>query len=390
MSLTIASIFAGIGGIERGLEQAGHKTVFQCEILETAREVLRHHFDAAVLKPDLTALKSLPNADVVTAGFPCQNLSQAGRMEGIAGQKSSLVNNLFELLEKKSKRHFPQWLLLENVPFMLQLQKGQAMRHVTERLEAMKMRWAYRVVDNRAFGLPQRRRRVVLLASQDHDPRSVLFADESNEQIDFDVTSDAYGFYWTEGNTGLGWTVDGVPTLKGGSGLGIPCPPAIWFVDTDEIVTPDIRDAERLQGFPSNWTRPAMNATKRVGDRWKLIGNAVSVPMAKWVGTRLSNPGYFDPSQDTLIAPNAKWPTAAWGENGVRYRVDISEWPKCYNYTALADFLKFPTNALSLRATSGFYGRLGRSSLHRPVAFDKALESHVERMTEANCPVASI
>ena len=133
-----------------------------------------------------------------------------------------------------------------------------------------------------------------------------------------------------------------------------------------------------------------MNATKRVGDRWKLIGNAVSVPMAKWVGTRLSNPGYFDPSQDTLIAPNAKWPTAAWGENGVRYRVDISEWPKCYNYTALADFLKFPTNALSLRATSGFYGRLGRSSLHRPVAFDKALESHVERMTEANCPVASI
>ena len=383
MPLTIASIFAGIGGIERGLEQAGHKTVFQCEILETAREVLRHHFDATDLKPDLTALKSLPHVDVVTAGFPCQNLSQAGRMEGIAGQKSSLVNNLFELLEKKSKRHFPQWLLLENVPFMLQLQKGQAMRHVTQRLEAMKMRWAYRVVDNRAFGLPQRRRRVVLLASQDHDPRSVLFADESNEQIDFDVTSDAYGFYWTEGNTGLGWTVDGVPTLKGGSGLGIPCPPAIWFVDTDEIVTPDISDAERLQGFPSNWTRPAMNATKRVGDRWKLIGNAVSVPMARWVGQRLENPGTYGAEYESQVMA-AKWPNAGWGECGKSFEVEISEWPKCFRYTPLADFLRFQTSPLSLRATSGFYGRLKRSRLRRPEAFDLALASHIERIQAVN------
>ena len=133
-----------------------------------------------------------------------------------------------------------------------------------------------------------------------------------------------------------------------------------------------------------------MNATKRVGDRWKLIGNAVSVPMAKWVGTRLRKPGYYDPYLDSLIAPNSKWPTAAWGENGARYQVDISEWPKCYTYTPLVDFLKFPTSALSLKATSGFYSRLGRSSLRRPVAFDTALETHVERMSVANRPVVSV
>ena len=289
MPLTIASVFSGIGGIERGMEQAGHKTVFQCEVLETAREVLKHQFDVETIKPDLTKLRSLPNVDLVAAGFPCQNLSQAGRMEGIGGEKSSLVNNLLDLLEKKRK--FPQWLLLENVPFMLQLNRGEAMRHVTDRLESLGMKWAYRIVDTRAFGLPQRRRRVVLLASRDHDPRTVLFADEAKEQIDFDVEANAYGFYWTEGNTGLGWTVDGVPTLKGGSGIGIPCPPAIWVVHSNEIVTPDVRDAERLQGFPANWTKPVMNVSKRVGDRWKLIGNAVSVPMARWIGKRLERPG---------------------------------------------------------------------------------------------------
>ena len=123
MPLTIASLFSGIGGIERGLEQAGHHAVFQCEILDTAREVLRSRFPDSALKADLTELRSLPNADIITAGFPCQNLSQAGKMEGISGRKSSLVNNLFDLLEKKSKKQFPQWLMLENVPFMLELER---------------------------------------------------------------------------------------------------------------------------------------------------------------------------------------------------------------------------------------------------------------------------
>lgn len=378
MPLTIASLFSGIGGIERGLEQAGHHAVFQCEILDTAREVLRSRFPDSALKADLTELRSLPNADIITAGFPCQNLSQAGKMEGISGRKSSLVNNLFDLLEKKSKKQFPQWLMLENVPFMLQLQRGAAMRHVTKRLDQLNMKWAYRVVDARAFGLPQRRRRVVLLASREHNPKAVLFGDDAREQIDFDVESDAYGFYWTEGNTGLGWTVDGVPTLKGGSGLGIPCPPAIWLVNSNAIVTPDIRDAERLQGFPANWTKPAMAATKRIGNRWKLIGNAVPVPISRWVGRRLENPGSYDTHANVELKDGAKWPCAAWGESGSVFEADVTEWPKCFSYRSLSDFLKFTPKPLSLKATSGFFGRLQSSRLRRPVEFDEALAHHIK------------
>ena len=64
---------------------------------------------------------------------------------------------------------------------MLKLSRGQAMRHITSALEEMGYAWAYRVVDARAFGLPQRRHRVLMLASRDEDPRTVLFGDDAGE-----------------------------------------------------------------------------------------------------------------------------------------------------------------------------------------------------------------
>ena len=186
------------------------------------------------------------------------------------------MGEVFRLLEE----HRTPWVLLENVPFMLQLGRGEAMNVITSALEVLGYSWAYRVVDARAFGLPQRRRRVYLVASNEGDPRNVLFADEAGHVDEPELNGHplACGFYWTEGIRGLGWAVDAVPTLKGGSTIGIPSSPAI-LLPSGEVVTLDIRDAERLQGFPSNWTKPAERGTKR-GSRWKLVGNAVSVPAA--------------------------------------------------------------------------------------------------------------
>src|SRR5262249_12660226 len=140
-------------------------------------------------------------------------------------------------------------------------------------------KWAYRVVDTRAFGFPQRRQRVLLLASRKRDPRQVLLADDVADMAPPKKRNTAHGFYWTEGNAGLGWARDAIPTLKGGSTLGIPSPPAIWL-PRGQLVTPDIRDAERLQGFPAGWTAAASpTSAKRNGPRWRLVGNAVSVPV---------------------------------------------------------------------------------------------------------------
>lgn len=369
--MKVVGLFAGIGGIERGFEKAGHESTLLVENDAAAAAVLRARFSDVALHDDVTTLSSLPaGTDLVTAGFPCQDLSQAGRTNGIEGKRSGLVSHVFRLLGEASV----PWVMIENVPFMLQLDRGAAMDYVVAELERLGYRWAYRIVDTRAFGLPQRRRRVYLLASRDEAPEELLFAQDAGEPAPVDFAGRACGFYWTEGNRGLGWAVDAVPTLKGGSGLGIPSPPGIWLPD-GRIVTPDVRDTERLQGFPADWTLPAVGAT-RASARWKLVGNAVSVPVPRWVGGLLANGSTFSPPPCKPLT-SGSWPNAAFGSLSGRFVVDVSEWPSRTPSEPLSDFLTYLPNLLSERASKGFLSRLTRSSLRYPAEFEAALEEHL-------------
>jgi len=160
--LKTVGLFAGIGGIEVGLSQTGHQTELLCEFDPAAMAVLRARLPEAPLHDDIRTLRELPkDTELVCAGFPCQDLSQAGKTAGISGSRSGLVGELFRLLRKQQV----PWVLIENVPFMLQLAKGQAMEVIVAALEDLGYRWAYRVMDSRSFGVPQRRQRVFLLAS---------------------------------------------------------------------------------------------------------------------------------------------------------------------------------------------------------------------------------
>ena len=377
--LAVAGLFAGIGGIELGLHRAGHHTKLLCEIDEGAQRVLRTQFPDVEVVGDVRAVAQLPEVDLVTAGFPCQDLSQAGRTAGIRGAQSGLVGEVFRLIEDRS----PTWLLLENVPFMLQLDRGGAMRFLVDSLESLGFTWAYRVVDTRAFGLPQRRQRVLLLASRTEDPRPILFSDNADPRPEPDEDGFACGFYWTEGTRGLGWAIDAVPTLKGGSGLGIPSPPAIRLPAGGGLVTPDIRDAERLQGFPATWTAAGAGGNRRgEGARWKMVGNAVSVPVAEWVGSRLRVPHEEVALTDTQLAKGV-WPPAAWGDCGKRYAVAASRWPVRRRYKHLETFLRHDLRPLSERATAGFLARAEASSLNFPTGFLPEVRAHLARQRRA-------
>lgn len=379
MGLSAVGLFAGVGGIERGLQEAGHRAELLCECDLGAQAVLRRQFDGVPLHADVRKLRSLPRVDLVTAGFPCQDLSQAGRTAGIGGERSSLIEYVFKLVRRR--RGGPRWLLLENVPFMLQLQRGRAMRYLTARLEELDYRWAYRVVDARAFGLPQRRMRVLLLASRTEDPREVLFADDALPLPDDDPSVRACGFYWTEGLRGLGWAVDAVPTLKGGSTIGIASPPAVRLPQDRSLVTPGVTDGERLQGFPAGWTAPAVeDAGTRKGHRWKLVGNAVSVPVFTWLGRRLVDPGEYDARNDVGLQPGDRWPVAAWGVEGVAYRARVSAWPMRSPYRHLDQFLH-ETAPLSARATAGFLRRAESGNLRFVDDFKDDVRAHLQRMT---------
>lgn len=374
--LRVVGLFAGIGGIEKGLTDAGHNAIHLCESDPAASAVLSHHFEAPV-DNDIREMDNLPkDCDLVTAGFPCQDLSQVGRTSGFRGTQSSLVEHVFRLLRK---RRVP-WVLLENVPFMLHLDRGETLQKIVQWFEELGYDWAYRVIDTQAFGLPQRRRRVFLVASLTGDPAAVLLgcdagrADESSSR-----NGDACGFYWTEGNTGIGWAVGAIPPLKGGSRLGIPSPPAI-LLPTGKIVTPDIRDAERLQGFPANWTLPAVEVLGVLPrHRWRLIGNAVTVHVARWIGRRLATHDgtSYDVSDAVVLHQRDRWPNAACGRKGARWAIDVSDWPVRYKSKRLDTFLQYETKPLSHRAAAGFLHRATASTLHLDQSFLADLKRHV-------------
>jgi DNA (cytosine-5)-methyltransferase 1 len=371
--MKVAALFAGIGGLEQGLRQAGHETILTCEIWDPAIAVLKTQFHGTPNRRDIRSLKSLPTkTELLTAGFPCQDLSQAGLTAGISGKRSSLVGHVFRLLDR---RKIPA-VILENVSFMLQLDNGSAMERLTRAFEGRGYRWAYRVVNSLAF-LPQRRERVFFVASHgDVDPAAVLFADDvSSQPAQTSLKTHAHGFYWTEGTRGLGWAPDAIPTLKNGSTVGIPSPPAILMPD-GRIIKPDIRDAERLQGFPSAWTAAAPERL-----RWSLIGNAVSVPVAAWLGKRLNEPGSYALVRDKpWHRKGGAFPSAARYDGKKRYVIEIGTFPVWKKRLPLHEFLRHEGALLSLRATEGFLSRAEASSLRFVPGFLDSVRAHLKRM----------
>ena len=370
--MLVSGLYAGIGGFELGFERSGHHTLLLCESNERAKAVLRRRFPDAELAGDVTRLVRLPKeTQVVAAGFPCQNLSMAGDKLGIDGDKSQVVQNLFRLVEAERV----PWVVIENVYFMLHLGRGAAMAAILAELERLAYRWAYRVVDSRAFGLPQRRRRVFIVASQTGDPRDVLLSDDAPNQgwptVDL---AHPIGFYWTEGRTGHGLTADAIPPLKAGSGLGIPSPPAV-LLPGGRVVTPTIEATERMQGFPDRWTTTHERAGRR--HRWHLVGNAVSVPVAEWIGRRLVTPKTYDPSGDLPLEDGARWPTAAWSMGPSRKAASVSEYPVQARRGRLSAYATHRWPDLSTRALAGFVARAHKGRLRYPEGFLAALERNL-------------
>lgn len=181
-------------------------------------------------------------------------------------------------------------------------------------------------------------------------------------------------FLLDRGASGIGLGSRCGSDLKGGSTIGIPSPPAIWEPGSYRLFTPDLRDPEKLQGFEADWTRSADEQTgRRRTDRWRLVGNAVSVPVAQWLGSRLQTNEDFNHGND-IEFPQGRWPTAAWGRPGERKRVCVSMWPVSWKRPHLLDFLRFRGAPLSERATAGFLSRAERGKLR--ISEDFLFEAH--------------
>jgi DNA (cytosine-5)-methyltransferase 1 len=149
-----------------------------------------------------------------------------------------------------------------------------------------------------------------------------------------------------------------------------------------DVAVPEIRDGERLQGFPAGWTSQcAVIGSRARGHRWKLVGNAVTVPVAEWIGRRLvmESQSYL-PNGDPVLRPGERWPDAAWGYENTAFASGRSSWPVHLERQHLTDFLKHPMILLSARATAGFLARAEDGPLRFAPGFLEAVRKHLKRM----------
>jgi DNA (cytosine-5)-methyltransferase 1 len=99
----VVGLFAGIGGLEAGFQKQGYHPAMLCEADPAARSVLAKRFPDVLITEDIRTLDALPASNIVTAGFPCQDLSQVGRCRGVRGPNSGLVDTLLDLLRLRGR-----------------------------------------------------------------------------------------------------------------------------------------------------------------------------------------------------------------------------------------------------------------------------------------------
>lgn len=187
MQRTAVSLFAGVGGFDLALERAGVKVVASVEWDKKAQEVLKKHFPNSTIYGDiqgvtgeqLIAAGFNPIGGIITGGFPCQDLSVAGKRKGLGGSRSGLFWEICRLLDETKAENF----ILENVPGLLSSNNGRDMAAVIEALVERGYRIAYRVLDAQYFGVPQRRRRVFIVgclgSGGGRSPEEILAIGES-------------------------------------------------------------------------------------------------------------------------------------------------------------------------------------------------------------------
>lgn len=301
MSYTVASFFSGIGGLDLGLERAGFNIRFHCEINPFCRDILRQHWPDLPVHHDIRKLddSEIPEADVWAAGFPCQDLSLArmGPRSGLRGSQSGLFHEFVRLLRGGD----PRAIVLENVHGLLSSHGGRDFAIVLKALDELGYRVAWRVLNSKDFGVPQQRRRVYIVAIHRNwgDPGKVLFEPECGDWNTKKGRS--YGkkspslFQTVIGDTRQGPLVKSIAHCiyaESARHTGTDWSRNyVWYPDGRVRRFTPI-EVERVQGFPENWTLPVEideKQAKRIDSlRYHAVGNAVTPPVAEWVGTQLA------------------------------------------------------------------------------------------------------
>jgi DNA (cytosine-5)-methyltransferase 1 len=162
-ALRHGSLFAGLGGFDLGLRWAGYETVWQVELDSYCRKILRRHFPDAARYKDITkcGAKDLSTVDIVTGGFPCIDISPAGKRAGLAGKHSRMWWQMHRIICELR----PRWVIVENVPAL----RDRGADEVIDAMEKADYAVWPLVVGAGTLGAPHQRERVWLVC---HDADS--------------------------------------------------------------------------------------------------------------------------------------------------------------------------------------------------------------------------
>jgi DNA (cytosine-5)-methyltransferase 1 len=279
-NLTHGSLFSGIGGLDLGFEHAGFVTSWQVDNNRFCQAILKTHFPNAQLFSDVRECgrHNLSPVDVITAGFPCQDVSTVGKRAGLGGEQTSLFFEVIRIAQELK----PEWLVLENVLGLLSSNAGRDFAVILSSLAALGYFVAYRLLDSQFFGVAQRRRRVFIVGSlREGGAAEVLFESQGGSRNNSAGKKLAEAAFRTHPQRpGTDRVISGTLTAS---------PNIVLQALTNQIIRQPLRRSSADPQTPdANRVRNAARLPEGMDcARYKALGNAVTVPVAEWLGRRL-------------------------------------------------------------------------------------------------------
>jgi len=289
-------LFAGIGGIRQSFETNGGKCVFSSEIDAFAKFTYYTNF-GVVPFGDITKIEasSIPQHDILCAGFPCQPFSHIGKREGFEHPtQGTMFHEIVRIIEIKKT----PVLFLENVPGLINHDDGNTLKVIIDTLEAMKYKVYHTVLDASNFGIPQKRKRFYLVAFLNHQiefefPKPPMISKNIGDVLEANITG--YSISEHLQKTYLFKKDDGRPALVDKNSTGSIKTLVSTYHKIQRLTGTFVKDGETgirllttneckaIMGFPENFVIPVSRT-----QMYRQMGNSVVVPVVTKIAEQIS------------------------------------------------------------------------------------------------------
>jgi len=321
MTITVGSLFSGIGGLDLGLERARMQIRWQVEIDDYCTKVLEKHWPGVARFRDVRECgrQNLEPVDLICGGFPCQDVSLAGKQAGLKGTRTTLWSEFARIIGDLR----PQWVLAENVPGLLSSDAGRFFGAVLRDLAACGYNAEWDCISAAAFGAPHRRDRVWIVAHAARQHGAIVGQPASepgrsgktlaytssggarrlsvrqgrSQQAEADVVGRCEDVANARSIGRQTWSTDSQTGEEGLTDQSNDGSQVLADTKQNPVFYDQLHDEQDANPLWSDWwaTEPDVgrvaHGISRRMDRLRGLGNAVVPQIAEWIGRRIIKAG---------------------------------------------------------------------------------------------------